>query len=170
MIDRETFEDHFRNCFGPLARYANVFVKDREQAKEIVQEVFTALWEKRHLLNISCSLNVYLYQTVKNRSLNYLRDSRKNIFINKVPELVVEEEAEFPMHSIEDINEHLECLPSRCREIFILKRLRGLTYKQIGLMMNISEKSVENQMTIAFRKLREAMNMKSPRSILKNEI
>ena len=171
MIERKVFEDHFRNCFGLLARYANIFVRDREQAKEIVQEVFTALWEKRNSLNIACSLQVYLYQAVKNRSLNYVRDSKKNIFINNVPDLVVEdEEEELPMHSLEEINVHLHSLPSRCREIFIMKRLRGLSYKQIGIQLNISEKSVENQMTIAFRKLREVVNMKSGHPILKNDI
>lgn len=165
MIERETFEDHFRKCFGPLARYANVFVRDREQSKEIVQDVFTALWERRNSLNITCSLHAYLYQTVKNRSLNYLRNSRKNIFINDVPELVVDDVEELHMHSIKDVTVHLDCLPFRCREIFIMKRIKGLSYKQIGLQMNISEKSVENQMTIAFRKLRQAMSTKSDHTI-----
>lgn len=157
MIDREIFESHFRSCFEPLARYAFGFTKDREQSKEIVQEVFISLWEKRLTLKIASSLRIYLFQTVKNRSLNYLRDNRKVIFSDELPEKMVSEEEPQTMFSLDDLSSHVQQLPTRCREIFILKRIHGMTYKQIGLQMNISEKSVENQMTIAFKKLRDGM-------------
>lgn len=168
MIDREVFEEHFRKYFEPLTRYAYLYVKDREQSKEIVQNVFVSLWEKRISLKITSGLTVYLFQTVKNKSLNYLRDSKKVSFVTEFPEKVVQDEEIVQLHSLQEIHRHVNNLPARCREVFILKRIHGLSYKQIGMQMNISEKSVENQMTIAFKKLRKAMV--NGKSELKNHL
>jgi RNA polymerase sigma-70 factor, ECF subfamily len=157
MIERKTFEEHFRSCFELLARYAFAFVGDREESKEIVQEVFASLWERRTVLKITVSLRIYLFQTVKNRSLNHLRDQKKTLFVSCIPDELTEDVDSTPTHSLDDLQIHIQQLPARCREIFILKRVQGLSYKQISLRLDIAEKSVENQMTIAFKKLREAV-------------
>lgn len=161
-IDQTIFEEHFRAHFTPLCRYAHAFVKDYTQSKEIVQDVFTRIWEKKEDLVIKENLRVYLYKMVRNKALNFLRDDRSRYLVREIPEMSTTDETDVVDEKVVDVQGMLNTLPHRCREIFILKRIKGLSYKQISAQLSISEKSVENQMTIAFRKLREGINGVEP--------
>ena len=156
-IDKHTFDRCFRESFQALSRYANLYVRDSEQSREIVQNSFLKIWEKRTSLTIKTDLRVYLYQIVKNDSLNFLRSQRKFQFTDRIPEVILTEEQEDYSPTTNDLNGLLDRLPARCREIFILKKFHGLSYRQIGLRLAISEKSVENQITIALKRLRAAV-------------
>ncbi|MEA3477092.1 MAG: sigma factor, partial [Bacteroidota bacterium] len=77
MLDRSDFESLFRNEFQGLVRFSMMYVKDFEVAREVVQEAFLTLWEKREEIDVSKSVKSYLSTAIRNRSLNYLRDNKK---------------------------------------------------------------------------------------------
>jgi RNA polymerase sigma-70 factor (ECF subfamily) len=143
-----------------LFYHALKFVNSTEIAEEIIQDVFVAIWKNRNELNIQSSLESYLYSSVKNRSISYLR---KKISIIKTEELSYAEDIsddstdDTSIEYIELRNElkrAIDSLPERCRIIFTLSRNSGLTYKQIADELNISPESVKTQIGIALKKLK----------------
>jgi RNA polymerase sigma-70 factor, ECF subfamily len=156
-IDHQSFDKCFRESFEALTRYAYTYVRDVDQSKEIVQNVFVKIWERRDSLSMTANLTVYLYQAVKNHSLNFQRAKRRTTVMSVIPDVPLDENEENNLPSPEVINEQVSNLPTRCRQVFLLKKFHGLSYKEISVRLNISEKSVENQMTIAFKKLRLAL-------------
>jgi RNA polymerase sigma-70 factor, ECF subfamily len=158
-IDQIAFKKIFDKYFEPLCRYAYGYCNCTEQAKEIVQEVFMKIWEKREMLEIS-SANSYLYKAVKNKTLNHIRDHKKvAVLFQDPPEHVAEEIVEPPLLESTHIDTAIAELPKQCRTIFIMKRVQGLSYKEISKRLAVSEKTVENQMTIALKKLRESLTL-----------
>ena len=109
------------------------------------------------------SVKSYLLKAARNKYLNHLRNEKSQQAINlKVIANIVTTEA--PNYNLLDvgriegfINESIEKLPPRCREVYLLHKHENLSYRQIASRMAISEKTVENQMTIAIRKLREQL-------------
>lgn len=133
------------------------YVGDLDEAKWVVHEVFVALWEKIEGLPVDMNYNSYLYTAVRNRSLNYIRDKKKNVMIENVAE------GEFahtidPMGTAEletEIETAIQSLPQKCRAVFELNRIEGLKYAQIAEKLGISIKTVEAQMSKALGVLRE---------------
>ena len=136
-------------------------MNDIDLAKEIVHEAFLKLWEKRDELDISKSVKSYLYTTVYNRSLNYIRDNKKFDKTEGKTELLERSESwdqtNYMIASeIEiKINKTLEALPEKCRQIFIMSRYEELKYREIADKLDISIKTVETQMSKALKALRE---------------
>jgi len=158
-IEEKNFTETFDRYFVPLCQYAWVYCKDQEQAKEIVQEVFIKIWEMRDKLEIQGAISSYLYQTVKNRSINHLRNGKRLSIIYNLPEEVMEDGESLPNLEAEHLYHAIDQLPERCREIFKLKRLEGLSYKEISIRFSLSEKTIENQMGIALKKLKESLTI-----------
>jgi RNA polymerase sigma-70 factor (ECF subfamily) len=135
-------------------------VVSSEDAENIVQDVFMMLWEKREVLNVQVSLTAYLFSLVKNKCIDHLR--RKLVAEEYKQELHIKllslEEINHAFASDEDIERFLQDainkLPGRCREIFIMSRIEGKKYQEIADELGISINTVENQMSIALRKLR----------------
>jgi RNA polymerase sigma-70 factor (ECF subfamily) len=154
-------ESHFRELFRPLCQYAFLFCKDKEESKEIVQEVFIKIWEQRDQVQIQQLLKSYLYRAVKNQTLNRIRDGRKIRTTNEMPFQLPLEEDE-PQHTFSDreIHEAIQQLPNQCRLVFQMKRIEGLSYKEISQRLTLSEKTIENQMGIALKKLRAHLKLK----------
>ena len=140
--------------------FALRYVKDLEIAEEITQEVFLGLWEKRATIDLSKSVRSYVTTSVKNKSLNYLRDTRKfNREILAIEGLIDEVEIIHSDRMIEAelknrIRESLDELPEKCREIFILSRHENLKYQEIAERQQISVKTVETQMSKALQHFR----------------
>jgi RNA polymerase sigma-70 factor (ECF subfamily) len=161
--NRKLFDDLFSDYYVNLCRFAYTYVKNSETAEEIVQEMFISIWEQRHELNITTSVRTFLYTSIKNRALNYIRnhktranheDEFANEQASRVSYMVDFCEREELQHLIEQaINE----LPEQCRIIFEKSREQNLTYKEIAQELNISPKTVENQMSIALKKLRSKL-------------
>ena len=162
-LDKKEIEKLFKSYFGPLCSFAGKYVKDHDSAKEIVHDVFINLWEKRDALHMKTSLKSYLFKSVHNRCLNYLRDQKK-FDKNELGEDNIGsygsvdyndhlEEAELQ----QKINVALNSLPEKCREIFILSRFEELKYKEIAVRLNVSVKTVETQMSKALKILREEL-------------
>lgn len=162
-LDKSTFELLFRNEFKGLVLFAIQYVKDYEAAREIVQEAFIGLWDKRDQIDLSRPVKSYLSTSVRNRSLNYLRDNKK--FDTRL----LSQENLYPLASYEQadrlvekelqdqIHEAVSELPERCREVFLLSRNEHLKYQAIADKLQISVKTVETQMSKALQHLRSRL-------------
>jgi len=159
-----SYEELFRKNFKGLSFFAMEYVKDHDIAREIVQDAFVSLWEKRHTIDTDRSPRAYLSSTVRNRCLNYLRDNRK--FDRSLLELEGldlkgghEEEDHLVTAELKvRIEEATESLPEKCREVFIKNRMEHKKYQEIAEEMGISLKTVEAQMSKALRIMREKLS------------
>lgn len=163
-LNKVTFEELFRSYFTPLCSFAQKYVGDLDEAKDIVHNVFINLWNKRDEMDMKTSLKSYLFQGVYNRSLNYIRDHKKLTRFD-TPQTEAElgqyVESRDHLESSEAegrINRALESLPDKCREIFLMNRFDGLKYREIAEKLNISIKTVETQMSRALKTLRERLS------------
>lgn len=157
------FSRLFDEFYVPLCRFCMRLVVDRAVAEDIVQELFVYLWEKRERIAFGGSIRSYLFTSVKNRSLNYLKKHDSNslsIDIEKLHEQTNNEgylSAEELIDGDEmekTVEKAIAGLPLKCRTIFSMKRFGGMTNKEISDQLEISVKTVEAQMTIAIRKLK----------------
>ena len=153
----------FRREFKGLCFFAIRYVKDYETSREIVQDAFISLWEKRDIIDLSKPVKAYLSTSVRNKCLNHLRDNRK--FSNDLlsaedllSDYALEESDVLVEAEIrEKINEAITELPEKCREIFVLSRHENLKYQQIADQLKISVKTVETQMSKALQHMRHRL-------------
>ena len=156
-MDNHAFEELFKEYFASLMAFSRRILGDEDDAREVVHQVFISLWEKRAELDLSTSLKSYLFTSVNNRSLNVIRD-RKKFSLEEVPERAGEWDVSAQIESLEleeKIRSVIDSLPEKCREIFELNRFEGLKYAEIAMRLDISVKTVENQMSKALKILRE---------------
>ncbi len=165
--DEQAFETVFHHYYKSLCLFATQMLKDDTEAEEIVQDLFVKIWEKRNRINIESSVKNYLIRSVKNLCLNYIKHNKiknlhtKNILSESDSEL--QDENNFiEVDLLQKIEECVDSLPDKRREIFRLSREEGLKYREIAEKLNISVKTVETQMGLAFKTLREKLkNFKS---------
>jgi RNA polymerase sigma-70 factor (ECF subfamily) len=158
-MDRQSFEKLFREYFTVLMTFSRKILGDEDDAREVVHQVFIKLWEKRDDIDLSTSLKPYLFTAVNNRSLNVIRD-RKKFSSEQVPEQAGELDVSAQIEAMEleeKIREVIASLPEKCRVIFELNRFEGLKYSEIASQLDISVKTVENQMSKALKILREKL-------------
>ena len=159
-LDQGTFNRLFQEEFKGLVLFSVRYVKEVEAARDIVQEAFVNLWNKREEIDRSRPYKTYLTTSVKNRSLNYLRDHKKydtHLLIqeNLFPTPTVVQQHQMEIADLqEQINQALESLPEKCREVFLLNRQKHLKYQEIADQLGISVKTVETQMSKALKQLR----------------
>jgi len=159
--DEDAFKYFFDHYYDDLCNFVNAYVRDENLAEDIVQNIFVDLWENRDRLADNKSLKSYLYSSSKNKSLNHLRDLKNH---NRIEKEVVGISADSTDSTSEIIDYEemkmlisgaIDQLPDRCKEIFQLSRNEELSNKEIAEKLGVSVKTVENQMTIAFRKIKE---------------
>ena len=169
-----SFSELYLMYYPKLVRFAKEFVVLEEDAENITQDVFTDLWERRDAIDHIENVNAYLFRLVRNRCLDYLKHK---VFEQKYAENVqasFEIELNLQLQSLDrfdvsDISEGNETerlvrdainsLPKRCRDIFLLSRMKGLKYREISEKLGISVNTVECQMGIALKKLRVKLNV-----------
>src|ERR1700712_4625872 len=152
------FTSLYRKYFKVLMLASDKYIKEIDVAKGIVQDVFLKMWEQPFELENEASLKSYLYRSVVNSSLNYLK-RQKNISQHH---LKIANETTYD--SLDDLQEEhelklliykeIELLPAQCKKIFKMSRFEGLKYREIAVLLNISEKTVENHMIKALKTLR----------------
>jgi RNA polymerase sigma-70 factor (ECF subfamily) len=163
-LDKAAFEELFRSYFTPLCSFAQKFVQDADEAKDIVHQVFINLWNKREAIDANMSLKSYLFQGVQNRSLNFIRDNKKLVKFDtpqNEAELGTYLDSTDHLESAEAearINEALDRLPDKCREIFLMNRFDNMKYREIAEKLKISIKTVETQMSRALKALRNDLS------------
>ena len=162
-----SFSELYLMYYPKLVRFAKEFVVLEEDAENITQDVFTDLWERRDAIDHIENVNAYLFRLVRNRCLDYLKHK---VFEQKYAENVQASfEIELDRFDVSDISEGNETerlvrdainsLPKRCRDIFLLSRMKGLKYREISEKLGISVNTVECQMGIALKKLRVKLNV-----------
>jgi len=151
------FEELFRGLFKPLCGFAMKYTGDLDSAKNLVHEVFIQVWDKFESLPEGTNYKSYCYTAVRNRCLNYIRDRKKFVMIENVPEHHFRE-MNTTMETSElaaKIEQAIASLPEKCRMVFELNRIEGLKYSEIAEKMNISLKTVEAQMSKALAVMKE---------------
>lgn len=146
----------YDRLYLPLCMYALRLLSDREEARDAVQDTFVAVWKKLlHEQMEIADLKSYLYRAVYNRSLSILRSRRESAGIAEEILLEVPSEEEIDTSERDAaLWRAIGELPERCREVFLLSKRDGLTNHQIAEQLGISIKTVENQMTKAYTRLR----------------
>jgi RNA polymerase sigma-70 factor (ECF subfamily) len=156
--------------------FAKEYVIATEDAENIVQDVFLFLWENKGILPTIQNLNAYLFTLIKNRCIDFLRGKMSENNRNEKMQNLFEAELKLKLDSLnffdthhltdekieEIITEAIDALPKKCREIFILSRFEGMKYKEIAQKLDISVNTVENQMSIALRKLKVSLKQYLP--------
>jgi RNA polymerase sigma-70 factor, ECF subfamily len=161
--DITAFEMIFKTYYQPLCNYAYSFVQDRDEAEEIVQSTFLSIWEKRQDLAIHTGVKPYLYAMVRNAALNVIKHEKIKQQHAAVELAVAEKSAESVTRTVmaselaERIYKALNKLPEQCRLVFKLSRFEELKYAEIAKQLNISVKTVENQMGKALKIMREQL-------------
>lgn len=160
--DPDAFASLFRKYYEPLYQFAGRFVKDPQTAESIVQDVFVKIWKKREEWHVQQNVKSYLYTSVKNHSLNYLKRERVLISLsestNHQDDLVSSpENALIESEMIEAVQEAIGKLPQQCRRIYLMKRYDELTYSEIAEVLNISINTVKTQMKRALKSLHKSL-------------
>lgn len=166
-IGENQFSKVYKIYFPKLVRFSQSYVQSEYEAENIVQNTFLYLWENQDVLSSLNNINAFLFTLVKNRCIDYLRKQLKERGVQPLSE-IQEKELELKLYSLQKFDENklsqeeidhiintaINSLPPRCKEIFILSRLEGLSHKEIAEQLNISTNTIEGQIVIALRKLR----------------
>ncbi len=170
------FEEVYLSYFSKLKFFALEYVIREEDAENIVQDVFTELWERKALFTLQINLIAYLFTAVRNRCLNFLR--HKTI-IKETTDRIQEEyllTLQINLNSLETFDQQLfseeeiektiaralDVLPEKCRTIFIMSKIEGKKQREIASELKISIHTVETQIGIAYKKLREELKKYVP--------
>lgn len=161
--DAQAFEALFHAFHAGLCAFAYRYVKSREVAEEIVQEVFLFLWERRETLDVRDSIKNYLFTAVRNAAVSWLRHERVvarrqvetlELFSRPAPS---PDSMAISGELLAAVRRAIDRLPERCRLIFTLHREQGLTYGEIAQVLGLSPKTVEVQMGRALKALRKGL-------------
>lgn len=163
ISNQKDFQELYLNYFNGMANYAFSIMKDRDNAKDMVQDVFIDLWNKRNKLVIKTSIEAYLLRAVKFKSIDFIRKekTKQQYVSNAVPDNEFHDdykEDNLESERKKKLSFAIAQLPTKCRQTFLLSRLSGYTYKEIAQEMEISVKTVENQISRAYKLLRQKLS------------
>ncbi len=148
---KEFYNSHYKNCVRQSYRITN----DLQIAQDLVQDCMIKLWERRIELSQKDNLVYYFKRMVSNRSIDHLR---RRIPLNDSEEMAdisISDNNELEYNELaKSIDQIIDALPERCRQVFVLSRFENMTYKQIAEQLKISNKTVENQISKALKVLR----------------
>jgi RNA polymerase sigma-70 factor (family 1) len=159
----DNFEALFKQYYAPLVVYACKYVPEMDAAREIVQDFFVKLYEKRSTLTIDTSIKSYLYRSIFNSCMNYInqRSIQDKHIKNIDMERNDEENLENEINSIELQNRIfnlIEALPPKCKRIFKMNRLEGMKNEEIATRLHLSKRTVETQISKALKILRNRLS------------
>lgn len=172
-ISDTNFKNLFLEFFRPLCLFSTQIVGDIDIAKDIVQDVFVDIWDKRERIDFEQPIKPLLYKYTRNKSIDYLRKSssqegRLNDWLdsNSLENFVCnmymfEQEGELHFKNLEtEIVVCVEELSAQCKKIFNLSRVDGLRNREIAEKLGITVKAVEKQMTKALSTIRDHLQIK----------
>ena len=165
------FSEIYQRHWQRLYVHAYNMLDDEDEAKDIVQEIFTSFWLKGRGLDLKISLRTYFHSAVKNRILNMIEHNRiRNNYLNSLTdilfshnntELKLEEDERIKL-----IDQEILYLPTKMRVIFELRRTEEFSYKEIGEQLGISDKTVKKQINNAIKILKVKMLSSEIRALL----
>jgi len=161
--DIEVFKQLFLEYSPGLIRYGSSLTGDREAAKELVQDLFMEIWEKRESILIQGTLKPYLFSSVYHKSLNWLRSKKiKELYFNNPVEISSwfssqdNPDTKDPLMLI-IIEKQIQILPHQCREVFTRSVIFGETTKEIAGKLGLTAKTIENHLSRAKKILRKKL-------------
>lgn len=170
--DRLAYKELFTSFYSPLIQFVTGIIKSRHSAEEVVSDLFLKIWEKREILEEIQNLRVYCFVAARHLSINQLEKQKrhqhvdiedyKSRLIHAAPDpeqSMISEE----MHRC--IQKVVEELPPRCKLSFKLVKEYGFKYREAAEILQISEKTIENQLAIALKKISAAIHFDISRSI-----
>ncbi|AXT18680.1 RNA polymerase sigma-70 factor [Flavobacteriaceae bacterium AU392] len=160
--DNQALKEVFDLYYKVLCSYIVQFTHDMPEAEDIVQNTFIKLWEKRNKITINTSLKSYLFRVSYNECMdNIKRKKRKDLLLENLKYKLLQSQLEQDQYivnqKIKRIKTLVDTLPKRCKEILLLSKEKGLKNKEIAIKLNISIKTVESQIRIAFQKIRNGI-------------
>jgi RNA polymerase sigma-70 factor (ECF subfamily) len=169
------FRKIMENWYSPLFNFANGYLNNTENAKEVIQDVFLQLWDHRQKLADHTSLNAYLYTLTRNRSIDLIRREKLMLRFRTdkqeeyarltenyqaLSDPILDEI--FALELQTEIDQAVNSLPEQCGKVFIMSRTNGMKNKEISKALNLSEKTVESHLTKALRTIRTTLEQKFP--------
>lgn len=158
--DQKAFKELYQLLFFKLYQFAFSYTRSKESAEELVNDVFLNIWQKRDTLDSIQNINIYLYVSVKNASLNFLRRNNLPLPVSVDDlhadhfQIGADPESTLIHRELQaQIAQAIEQLPTRCKLIFKLVKQDGLSYKEVADILGISTKTVDAQLCLALKKL-----------------
>lgn len=166
--EKNHFSEIYTMYFPKMLRFAKEYLVSEEDAKNVIQDLFLYLWEHRGTLDAVSNMNAFLFTLTKNRCIDFYRIHSKKAMANEPLESLHERELSLKMEALRQFDENMfttqeievildnaiNNLPEKCRQVFILSRMEGLKQEEIARQLNISVNTVQNHMSAALRKLK----------------
>lgn len=162
--DKKVFKQIFDTYYKNLVITSYQILKDENICRDAAQEVFLDLWKNREKMHDKIFLRPYLKRSIINRSLNILKSRKHHMSSGEEPLSVLSSKTRQPdeIYQDEELKEvvfsAIDSMPERCRAIFMLCRIEGLRHAEIAKKLEISTKTIENQMTKGLKIVREAIS------------
>lgn len=160
MESNNQFEKLYKRFQPSLINYAYYLTRSSEDSVELVNDVFLSVWNKRNRLKLDSNLKTYLYTAVKNRSINYIKKNKLVTVFDEQIDTLSDFEADHSLLEKEQliiIQQIMNDLPSKCRQVFAMSRIDQLSNKEIASLLDISIKTVEAQITKALKIFRKKL-------------
>lgn len=158
--DSKAFRELYDALWQPLYVRVYTILRDKQQSEDIVQEVWIDLWQRKDQI-ANENIEAFLFRAVRFKAYNQYRNSSKrreilqNIFASTTIARVNDvEESIFLQETTEAILKSVDALPPKCKKVFELSRFEGLKNKEISQKLGISQRTVENHISNALKKLR----------------
>ena len=160
--NHKAFEDIFIMYFRRVKVFIGGIIKSDADAEELAQDVFIKLWLNREQIDVTKSLNAYLYAIARNATFNYLKHrmvEQSYLFgYEPVGDVDTPEEIYFAREIKLLIEMTVTQMPAQRRGIYILSRDKGVSNEDIANQLNISKKTVENQLSLALKEIRKVVS------------
>lgn len=165
--DEQAFKELYYLFYNKLFHFAYAFIKNKERAEEITEDVFINLWRNRSHLTEIKNVKVYLYTATKNNSLNYIAKKAHEITTAPYDDITIDiaeyeatpEQIMISSEMLKKLNQAIDELPPRCKIIFKLIREDGLKYKEVAEILSLSVNTIDAQMAIAVKRIAMAINL-----------
>jgi RNA polymerase sigma-70 factor (family 1) len=163
----QAFKELFSREYNNLCQYAYSYLKEEHMAEDVVQDTFVKIWETKKELIGKPEIRFYLVTAVRNNAISVLRRqaNSQTRYVDETPEPAPEvfhtrrETLEHEASRAERVAAALNTLPPKCREIFLMVKMQGMSYRQVAESLDISVKTVENQMGKALRLVRDCQKV-----------
>ena len=145
-----------------MCNFANSILQDDHLSKDVVQDVFFQCWKKRKRLEANSKIKSYLFTSVKNKALEKIRRNKmfsrheSSVLQHALMQRNIEDESEKYVR-LEQIHSAIHSLPEKCRQVFLMSKINGLSYAEIAEYLGISVKTVENQIVRGLKLIREKL-------------
>jgi RNA polymerase sigma-70 factor (ECF subfamily) len=158
--NQRAYTEIFERYSKVLVNHAYKILGDHDQANDVVQEVFLAIWNKKNEIVLTGSLSSYLYKATRNKILNHIAHEKvvsryADSIVDFIQNDYVPSDANLREQELEAIIEkEIALLPAKMREVFLLKKVEELSYEEIALQLNITDKTAKQQVYNSLKILR----------------